>query len=70
MKLQASYYLNDNVVSLAQNLIGKLLLTRIDGHLTSGLITETEAYAGVADRASHAFGGKRTARNEVMYHCG
>jgi DNA-3-methyladenine glycosylase len=26
-----------------------------------------EAYAGIIDKASHAFGGKRTARNEVMY---
>jgi DNA-3-methyladenine glycosylase len=31
------------------------------------MITETEAYAGVTDKASHAFGNRRTARTEVMF---
>ncbi|MCX7697320.1 MAG: DNA-3-methyladenine glycosylase, partial [Bacteroidales bacterium] len=39
----------------------------IDGVLTSGIITETEAYAGIKDKASHAYGGKLTPRNKVMY---
>jgi len=35
--------------------------------ITSGRIVECEAYAGVIDKASHAFGGRRTKRNEIMY---
>lgn len=58
------------MVEVARQLLGKLLVTRIEGVVTSGIITETEAYAGVIDRASHAFGGRRTARTEVMYHRG
>lgn len=66
-RLKRDYYLQPDVVSLAKDLLGKILVTRIDGVLTSGMITETEAYAGETDRASHAFGGRRTARTEIMY---
>ncbi|MBP7514337.1 MAG: DNA-3-methyladenine glycosylase [Flavobacteriales bacterium] len=66
-KLKRSFYLRDDVVEVARDLLGKVLVTRFEGKITSGIICETEAYAGVIDRASHAFGGRRTARNEVMY---
>lgn len=61
---------NPDVVEAAKNLLGLSLFTHIDGHLTGGVITETEAYAGVNDKASHAYGGRRTARTEVMYQQG
>lgn len=64
------YFLQSDVVALSKDLIGKVLYTRFDGVTTAGIITETEAYAGVNDKASHAYGGKRTQRNEVMYHEG
>jgi DNA-3-methyladenine glycosylase len=65
-KLKKEFYLRDvNVV--AKELLGKRLVTNFNGQLTAGLITETEAYAGVTDRASHAYGGRRTARTEIMY---
>lgn len=67
MKLPLSYYLHDDVVEIARDLIGKKLVTHFNGQLTSGIITETEAYEGETDRASHAFGGKRTGRTETMY---
>lgn len=67
MKLPEEFYLQKDVVALAKRLLGKMLVTRLDGKLTAGLINETEAYAGESDRASHAFGGRRTARTEVMY---
>src|SRR5436190_23382275 len=67
MKLPRSFYTRPDVVRIAKELLGKYLFTNIDGIFTGGIITETEAYAGVEDRASHAFGGRRTARNEVMY---
>jgi len=68
--LKASYYLNPDVVALAKDLIGKTLCTRINGILTCGIITETEAYAGVNDKASHAYNGRRTNRTETMYSKG
>jgi DNA-3-methyladenine glycosylase len=61
---------NPDVVDAAKNLLGCALFTKIDGHLTGGIITETEAYAGVHDKASHAYGGRRTPRTEVMYRQG
>lgn len=53
---------------LARMLLGKWLV-RIEagGRLVAGRIVETEAYLGVHDGASHARGGRRSARNEVMY---
>jgi DNA-3-methyladenine glycosylase len=69
-KLDRSYYLRPNVIEVARDLIGKVLVTRFEGTTTSGMISETEAYAGTTDRASHAFNGRRTPRNEVMYAAG
>jgi len=69
-KLGPDFYLRNNVLQIAGELIGKLLVTNIDRQLTSGLIVEVEAYNGVIDKASHAYGGKRTKRNEVMYSDG
>lgn len=69
-KLPRAFYLGKDVVTIARDLIGMVLCTRIRGSMTSGIITETEAYRGVMDRASHAWNGRRTARNEVMYRDG
>ena len=66
-KLSATFYRDADVVTLSRKLLGKVLHTRIDDVVTAVLITETEAYAGVGDRASHAFGGRRTKRTEPMY---
>jgi len=67
-KLPPEYYLNPDVVFLARDLLGKALMTNIDGQgITGGIIVETEAYAGEIDRASHAFGGRRTRRTETIY---
>jgi len=69
-KLPLSYFQSDNVTHLAKSLLGKYLFTNINGIITGGLITETEAYEGVTDRASHAYGGMRTSRTEIMYDIG
>lgn len=66
-KLQFSYYLNPDVLFLAKDLLGKVLFTQINGEITAGIITETEAYFGVKDKASHAYGGRRTNRTETLY---
>jgi DNA-3-methyladenine glycosylase len=66
-KLPESFYLRQNVCTVAKELLGKLLVTHFDGKLTAGRIVETEAYNGVVDKASHAWNGRRTARTEIMY---
>lgn len=65
--LPRKFYTNTDVATIAQQLLGKALCTEIDGEFTSGLIVETEAYHGPEDKASHAYGGRRTARTEIMY---
>ncbi len=69
-KLSKQFYLRDDVIQISRDLIGKVLVSKIDKVLTSGIITETEAYAGITDKASHAYNGKRTNRTEVMYWSG
>ena len=66
-KLTFDFYDRNDVVQIAKELIGKILVTRLDGKLTSGRIVETEAYVAITDKASHSFGGRRTRRNEHMY---
>lgn len=67
MKLAAEFYQRADVVRVSRELLGKVLCTRVNGAVTKAVITETEAYAGVGDRASHAFGGRRTRRTEPMF---
>jgi DNA-3-methyladenine glycosylase len=67
MKLDRTFYLRPDVVQVARDLIGKYVFTHFEGGITGGIIVETEAYEGITDRASHAYGNRRTARTEVMY---
>ena len=69
-QLPASFYQRENVCAVAKDLIGKLLITCFDHQLTAGRIVETEAYNGIVDKASHAYGGRYTSRTEVMYRAG
>jgi DNA-3-methyladenine glycosylase len=66
-KLTIDFYDREDVVKIAKELLGKILVTKFDGILTSGRICETEAYIAINDRASHSYNGKRTERNEHMY---
>lgn len=65
-KLPPLFYLRHNVVQIARELLGKVLVTTWNGALTAGRIVETEAYAGETDKASHAYRG-RTGRTAIMY---
>lgn len=67
MILSKPFYTRPDVVQIARDLIGKYLFTQFEEGITGGIITETEAYEGATDRASHAFGNRRTARTEVMF---
>lgn len=68
-KLPLSFYLRPDVVGIARELIGKVLVTDWGEGRTAGRIVETEAYNGALDKASHAFKG-RTRRTEVMFGSG
>ena len=70
MKLTKDFYLRDNVIQIAKELIGKTLITCFDGYISGGIITETEAYNGIIDKASHAYNNRNTKRTEIMYREG
>ncbi len=69
MKLAQSFYERTNVVKIARELLGKSLFTQIAGVITGGMIVETEAYSWT-EKGCHAFGGKKTARNQVLFEQG
>lgn len=65
MPLNKNFYQN-NTLKVAQNLLGCFLVRKNGKKTTKGMITETEAYIGEDDLASHASRG-RTKRTEIMY---
>ena len=69
-KLNKEFYERSNVLLISRELLGKVLCTNYNGKLTSGIIVETEAYAGVIDKASHAYNNKKTNRTKIMYDSG
>jgi len=71
MKLPREFYTRTDVLEVARDLLGtKLVVPARNGASVAGLIVETEAYRGPEDRASHAYGGRRTNRTETMYGVG
>ncbi len=60
-------FMKHDTLSAAKKLLGLEIITNIDGHITSGFITEVEAYLGVEDRAAQTFGGRKNKKNEMMY---
>jgi DNA-3-methyladenine glycosylase len=55
------------VLTVARDVIGKLLVHETPRGRLVGRIVEAEAYRGPEDRAAHSWGGRRTERTEVMY---
>lgn len=66
MRLNKDFFNRDTLI-VAKELLGKILVRKIDGVILKGRIVETEAYIGAIDKASHAYGGKRTNRTETLY---
>jgi DNA-3-methyladenine glycosylase len=66
MILQEAFYQQDTII-VARELLGKILVHKSREGTTAGRIVETEAYRGPEDQAAHSSGGRRTARNEVMF---
>lgn len=65
--LNENFYTRKDVVKIAKELLGKIIVTRFNNELTAARITETEAYNGIVDKASHAYNNRRTKRTEIMY---
>ena len=63
------FYMGDTL-DVSRALIGKKLVRNIDGKQLVTEITETEAYCGIEDKASHAYNGRRTERTRTMYEEG
>lgn len=68
-RLSRSFFTRDGI-TLARELLGKILVHETPLGPVRGVITETESYMGETDKASHAYGGRRTERTEPMYHIG
>jgi DNA-3-methyladenine glycosylase len=61
------YFFKQDAVTLAKDLLGKILVRKVEGRTINSLITETEAYVGPEDKGSHAYNNKRTKRTETMF---
>src|SRR5579864_3645535 len=66
MTILARSFYDQDTVDVAKDLLGKILVRKIDGNIISGIITETEAYRYKDDPASHTYGGM-TERNKAMF---
>lgn len=66
MKLSEEFYQGKNVARIARDLLGKALYTRKNGTTTGGIIVETEAYSW-KERGCHAYQGRKTPRNAIMF---
>lgn len=64
--IQSRFFAKDTA-EVAQGLLGKYLVRRIEGKLYGGRIVETEAYLGLTDPACHSFHGKKTQRTQTFY---
>jgi DNA-3-methyladenine glycosylase len=65
--LNENFYQRKDVVKIAKELLGRVIVTFFDEQLTAARIIETEAYNGIVDKASHAYNNRRTKRTEIMY---
>jgi DNA-3-methyladenine glycosylase len=71
LRLLREFYTRPNVLTVARELLGKLLVVPArNGRRVSGIIVEAEAYRGPQDRAAHSYGGRRTKRTEAMFGIG
>lgn len=70
MKLNKDFYSQIDVKMVAMQLLGKEFFVENNDVIKSAFIIETEAYEGITDKASHAYGGKRTKRTETMFRDG
>ena len=65
-RLEYEFFIGDTV-SIAQAMVGRYLVRRLNGETLVCRITETEAYVGAVDKACHAYGYRKTRRNATMF---
>ncbi|MBO5485728.1 MAG: DNA-3-methyladenine glycosylase [Eubacterium sp.] len=68
-RLPRDFFTRDGI-TVAKELLGKILVHETTVGTIRGIITEVESYMGEEDKGSHTYGGKRTERTEPMYHIG
>lgn len=68
-RLPRAFFSRDGI-TVARELLGKILVHETKAGVIRGMITEVESYMGEQDKGSHTYGGKRTERTEPMYHAG
>ena len=68
-RLGREFFTRDGI-TVARELLGKILVHETAAGVVRGIITEVESYMGESDKGSHTYGGKRTERTEPMYHIG
>ncbi len=70
-RIKREYFIENDTLWVAQDLLGKVLFSNTDkAQFTAGIITETEAYLAPDDKASHAYGNKKTKRTQIMFQKG
>lgn len=70
MIIPESFYLREDTLTIAKELLGKFVFTQVDGIIAGGMIVETEAYLGVTDASCHSFNNRKSAKNATMYEQG
>lgn len=68
-RLPREFFTRDGL-TVAKELLGKVLVHETPVGTIRGMITEVESYMGVNDKGSHTYGGRRTERTEPMFHVG
>lgn len=68
-RLPRSFFTRDGI-TLAKELLGKILVHHTKLGVVRGIITEVESYMGEEDKGAHTYGGRRTERTKPMYHIG
>lgn len=68
-RLPRAFFTRDGI-TVAKELLGKVLVHHTGLGSIRGIITEVESYMGEEDKGSHTYGGRRTERTEPMYHIG
>lgn len=69
VRLRREFFTRDGL-TVAKELLGKILVHETSVGVIRGVITEVESYMGVNDKGSHTYGGRRTERTEPMFHIG
>lgn len=68
-RLPRDFFTRDGI-TVAKELLGKVLVHETSVGTVRGVITEAESYMGIEDKGSHSYGGRRTSRTEPMFHRG